>query len=211
VRLLEIQSSPRGESSDSITLTKSFIEACKSDNASIVVDTLNVWHERLPEFDYEAIGAKYKAVKHETMTEVESNVWERIQLLIGRFQNADRIVLGTPMWNFSLPYKLKQLIDLVAQRNYLFSCDGKQYGPLLKGEKAVAVYTRGSRFLEGTPIPPSFDHQAPYLDFWLRLIGVRDLRNVIVDNAWNRDRQESEVSLAKGRATLEQLVEWFLN
>jgi hypothetical protein len=38
VKLLEIQSSPRGESSDSITLTKSFIEACKSDNTSIVVD-----------------------------------------------------------------------------------------------------------------------------------------------------------------------------
>jgi putative NADPH-quinone reductase len=108
VKLLEIQSSPRGESSDSITLTKSFIEACKNDNASIVADTLNVWHERLPEFDYEAIGAKYKAVKHETMTEAESNIWERIQSLIQRFQSADRIVLGTPMWNFGLPYKLKQ-------------------------------------------------------------------------------------------------------
>jgi FMN-dependent NADH-azoreductase len=211
VKLLDIQSSPRGQSSDSITLTKSFIEACKSNDSSIVVDTLNVWQERLPEFDSEAIGAKYKAVKHETMTEAESNAWERIQSLIQRFQKADRIVLGTPMWNFGLPYKLKQLIDLVAQRNYLFSYDGKQYGPLLNVEKAVAVYTRGSRYLEGTPIPPSFDHQAPYLDFWLRLIGVRDLRSVIVDNAWNRDRQESEVSLANGRATLERLVEWFLS
>ena len=212
MKLLEIQSSPRGESSDSISLTKSFIEACKSDNTSIVVDTLNVWHERLPEFDYEAIGAKYKAVKHETMTEVESNVWERIQSLIQRFQNADRIVLGTPMWNFGLPYKLKQLIDLVAQRNYLFTYDGKQYGPFLNVEKAIVVYTRGSRFLEGTPIPPSrFDHQATYLDFWLQLVGVRDLRSVIVDNAWNRDRHESEVSLAKGKATLERLVGWFLN
>jgi hypothetical protein len=62
-------------------------------------------------FDYEAIGAKYKAIKHETMTEAESNVWERIQSLIQRFQNADRIVLGAPMWNFGLPYKLKQLIS----------------------------------------------------------------------------------------------------
>jgi FMN-dependent NADH-azoreductase len=44
VRLLEIQSSPIGESSDSITLTKSFIEAYKSDDNSIVVDTLNaIW------------------------------------------------------------------------------------------------------------------------------------------------------------------------
>jgi hypothetical protein len=72
VKVLEIQSSPRGESSDSITLTRSFIEACKSDNDSMVVDTLNVWHESLPDFDYEAIGAKYKAVKHEPMTEAES-------------------------------------------------------------------------------------------------------------------------------------------
>jgi FMN-dependent NADH-azoreductase len=107
------------------------------------------------------------------------------------------------MWNFGLPYKLKQLIDLVAQRNYLFAYDGKQYGPPLNVEKAVVVCTRGSRFLEGTPIPPSrFDYQATYLDFWLQLVGVQDLRSVIVDNAWNHDRQQSEVSLAKGEAAL---------
>ena len=47
--------------------------------------------------------------------------------------------------------------------------------------------------------------------FWLRLIGVRDLKSVIVDNGWNRDRQEPKVSLARGNATLERLVEWFLN
>jgi FMN-dependent NADH-azoreductase len=175
------------------------------------VDTLNVWHEQLPEFDHEAIGAKYKAVKHETMTEAELTVWERIQSLIQRFQKAGRIVVGTPMWNFGLPYKLKQLIDLLAQRNHLFAYDGKQYGPLLQVEKAIVVYTRGSRFLEGTPIPPSrFDHQATHLNFWLQLVGVRDLRSVIVDNAWNRDRKESEVSLAEAKATREGLVEWFL-
>jgi FMN-dependent NADH-azoreductase len=205
LKLLEIQSSPRGESSDSIALTKSFIEACKSDNASIVVDTLNVWNERLPEFDYEAIGAKYKAVKHETMTEAESDVWERIQLLIQRFQSADRIVLGTPMWNFGLPYKLKHLIDLVAQRNYLFAYDGKQYSPLLNVEKAIVVYTRGSRFPEGYSYT-AFAIRSPSNLFGLLVAACR-----VVDNAWNRDRKESEVSLAKGKATLEQMVEWFLN
>ena len=115
MKILDIQSSPRGESSDSITLTKSFIEACRACDASLVVDTLNVWQEQLPEFDYDAIGAKYKAVKHAPMTEAETKVWKRIQSLIQRFQNADRIVLGTPMWNFGPPYKPKQLIDLVAQ------------------------------------------------------------------------------------------------
>lgn len=118
------------------------------------MDTLSVWHERLPEFDYEAIGAKYKAMKNETMTEAESNVWKRIQSLIQRFLNADRIVLGTPMWNFGLPYKLKQLIDLVSQRNYLFTYDGKQYGPFLKVEKAIVVYTRERQNEETAPVCP---------------------------------------------------------
>jgi FMN-dependent NADH-azoreductase len=46
------------------------------------------------------LRGKYKTVKHETMTEVESNALDRIQSLIQHFQNADRIVLGTPTWNF---------------------------------------------------------------------------------------------------------------
>ena len=211
MHLLNIDSSPRGSRSASIAVTSAFLEAYRRGCPGVMVDTLNVWEEKLPDFDQEAIGAKYKGVYKQPMDQAETAVWDKIQKLAARFQQADRIVLGVPMWNFSLPYKLKQLIDLVAQRNFLFTYDGKQYGPLLNVEKAVVVYTRGSRYLEGTPIPPSrFDYQSTYLDFWLELIGVRDLRSVIVDNAWNRDRHESEVSLAKGKATLQGLVEWFL-
>ena len=42
---------------------------------------------------------------------------KKILALAARFQRADRIVMGVPMWNFSVPYKLKQLIDLSCQRN----------------------------------------------------------------------------------------------
>jgi FMN-dependent NADH-azoreductase len=103
VKVLHIQSSPRGESSNSIALTNAFIDACQSRDNSLVIDTLNVWNENLPEFDSEAIGAKYKAVKNESMTKRESAVWRQVQALIQRFQRADRIVLGSPMWNFAPP------------------------------------------------------------------------------------------------------------
>jgi FMN-dependent NADH-azoreductase len=132
-----------------------------------------------------------------------------IQELIGCFQRANRIVLGLPMWNFSIPYKLKQLIDLTAQRNYLFTYDGKEYGPLLSIPKALVVYTRGSACREKTPIRPSFDHQAPYIDFWLRMIGVREVRSVIVDNAWNQDDAQSAASLAAGKQSVERIVRGF--
>jgi FMN-dependent NADH-azoreductase len=51
VKVLHIQSSPRGESSNSIALTNAFIDACQSRDNSLVIDTLNVWDENLPEFD----------------------------------------------------------------------------------------------------------------------------------------------------------------
>jgi hypothetical protein len=69
----------------------------------------------------EAIGAKYKGVNKEPMDEAETAVWDKIQELAVRFEQADRIVLGVPMWNFAYPYKLKQLIDLACQRNMLFT------------------------------------------------------------------------------------------
>ena len=50
----------------------------------------------------EAIGAKYKGVNKEPMAPGrETAVWNKIQELAVRFQQADRIVLGVPMWNFA--------------------------------------------------------------------------------------------------------------
>jgi FMN-dependent NADH-azoreductase len=209
MNVLHIQSSPRGDKSNSIALTNAFLSASRKVLPVINEDVLNVWDENLPEFDAASIGAKYKAIKHQPLTDAESQTWNRIQELIGRFQRANRIVLGLPMWNFSIPYKLKQLIDLTAQRNYLFTYDGKEYGPGLNIPKALVVYTRGSAFREDSPIPPSFDHQAPYIDFWLRLIGVQEVCSVVVDNAWNQDRAQSEASLAAAKQSVERMVGGF--
>jgi FMN-dependent NADH-azoreductase len=209
MNVLHIQSSPRGAKSNSIALTNAFLSASRKVLPAIDEDILNVWDENLPEFDAASIGAKYKAIKHQQMSDAESHTWNRILELMGRFQRANRIVLGLPMWNFSIPYKLKQLIDLVAQRNYLFTYDGKEYGPSLNIPKALVVYTRGSAYREDSPIPPSFDHQAPYIDFWLRMIGVRDVRSVVVDNAWNKDAAESAASLAAAKQSVERIVKDF--
>src|SRR5580700_11355823 len=206
MNVLHIQSSPRGEESNSIALTNAFLWASRKVLPLINEDVLNVWDENLPEFDAASIGAKYKAIKHQPLTDPESETWNCIQELIGRFQRANRIVLGLPMWNFSILYKLKQLIDLTTQRNYLFTYDGKEYGPLLHIPKALVVYTRGSAYREGTPIPASFDHQAPYIDFWLRMIGVHEVRSVVVDNAWNLNDAQSAASVAAAKQSVERIA-----
>jgi FMN-dependent NADH-azoreductase len=197
IRLLKIDASPRGSKSNSIALTDTFVAAYRDAVSSVTVDVMNVWDERLPEFDHAAIDAKYKGVAGSAMNEAETRVWNRIQALVARFKLADRIVLGVPMWNFAYPYKLKQLIDLVSQRNMLFTFDGKRFGPLLQTPRAMVIYTRGQEYREDLPTPPSrFDHQSSYVEFWLHFIGVQDVRALAVENTWG-DKADASMRAAR--------------
>jgi FMN-dependent NADH-azoreductase len=203
IRLLKIDASPRGSRSNSIALTDAFVTAYRDVVPSVTVDAMNVWDEKLPEFDNAAIEAKYKGVAGSAMNEAETAVWERIQALVARFKQADRIVIGVPMWNFAYPYKLKQLIDLVSQRNMLFTFDGERFGPLLPTPRAMVIYTRGQEYREDLPTPPSrFDHQSNYVQFWLHFIGVADVRAFAVENTWG-DKAEASMRAAREKvATL---------
>src|ERR1700731_2296278 len=145
MHVLNIVASPRKEKSVYATIVDAFLSEYKERAGNLLVDTLDIWQERLPEFDFEAINAKYKGVSGEPMTPGETATWEKIRELSSRFQRADRIVLGVPMWNFSVPYKLKQLIDLSCQRNMLFTFDGEFYGPSLSIDKAFRCVCQGTK------------------------------------------------------------------
>lgn len=201
MHLLNIVASPRKEKSASVAVIDAFLSEYKERVQNLLVDTLDIWQERLPEFDAEAINAKYKGVSGEPMTKVEAATWEKIKELSSRFQRADRIVLGVPMWNFSLPYKLKQLIDLSCQRNMLFTFDGKCYGPSLSIDKAFVAYVRGQSDEAGfkTVSQPGFEYLSGYVEFWLRFIGVRRIVSLTVEHTWD-GRAVDMIDAAKRRA-----------
>jgi FMN-dependent NADH-azoreductase len=208
--LLNIQSSPRRTRSASIAVADAFLEAYRQVCPEVIVDNLNVWQENLPEFDQEAIGAKYKGINQEPMNVAEQKVWDRIQELVARFKRADRIVIGVPMWNFAYPYKLKQLIDLVAQRNLLFTYDGTTYGPLLQTPRALLILTRGGEYAEDLPTPPSrFDHQKSYLEFWLPLVGVQDVKTLVVEGTSWRGEEKGKNSVERGKEAARKLAAHF--
>jgi FMN-dependent NADH-azoreductase len=207
IHLLRIDASPRASKSNSIALTDAFVTAYIDALPSVTVDVMNVWDEKLPEFDNAAIDAKYKGVAGSVMNGAETAVWNRIQTLVARFKRADRIVLGVPMWNFAYPYKLKQLIDLVSQRSMLFTYDGERFGPLLQIPRAMVVYTRGQEYKEDLPTPPSqFDHQSGYVEFWLHFIGVQEVRAWAVENTWG---DKAEASMREAREKVAALAKDF--
>src|SRR5260370_10375548 len=110
--LLNIQSSPRRTRSASIAVADAFLEAYRQICPEVIVDTLNVWDEKLPEFDQEAIGAKYKGINQEPMDEAEQKVWARIQQLVAPFKRPDRLPIRVPLWTFAHPHPPKPSPDL---------------------------------------------------------------------------------------------------
>jgi FMN-dependent NADH-azoreductase len=184
---LNIVTSPRMEKSASNAIVNAFLSEYRERVGDVTIDTLDIWQERLPEFDAQAINAKYKGVSGEPMTPVETATWEKIRELAARFERADRIVMGVPMWNFSFPYKLKQLIDLSCQRNMLFTFDGKSYGPSLSVDKAFVAYVRGQSDEAGFKhvSQPRFEYVSGYVEFWLRFIGVHSVATLTVEHTWD--------------------------
>ena len=187
MRVLSIVTSPRKEKSASTAIVNAFLSEYRAHAGNVTVDTLDIWQEQLPEFDAEAISAKYKGVSGELMTPVETATWEKIRELASRFRRTDRIVLGVPMWNFSVPYKLKQLIDLSCQRNMLFTFDGEFYGPSLSIDKAFVAYVRGQSDEAAfkTVSSPGFEYLSGYVEFWLQFIGVRSVVSLAVEHTWD--------------------------
>jgi hypothetical protein len=113
-------------------------------------------------------------------------------------------------WNFAYPYKLKQLIDLVAQRNMLFTFDAREYGPLLKTPRALVILARGGAYAEDLPTPPSrFDHQKSYFEFWLPFIGVREVETLVVESTSWGGEEKGKYSVERGKEAARELATHF--
>lgn len=205
-RLLFIQSSPRGSLSASAEVAHAYIEALKK-KGPLSVDLLDVWKEDLPAFDGAAIEAKYAGLAGQALNAPQQAAWDVISALGARFRNADQIVISVPMWNFGVPYRLKQLIDLVTQKDVTFTFDENGFGGMLKDQRAVIVCARGLEYVEGTPMSEdNLDYQKAYLRSWLTFLGISNIQTITVEKTLFGPEARA-VSLAAGLAQASALAE----
>lgn len=191
--LLYIEASPRKERSASIQVAQSFLQTL-AEQEDIAIDTLDLWSTRLPEFDGSALAAKYAGLSGEALTPDQATAWTAIAALVDRFRAADILVFALPLWNFGVPYKMKHLIDLISQKDLLFSFDERGFGGLLVGKKAVVVYARGLDYGRKALTPAeTFDFQRPYMELWLSFIGVSDIESIVVEKTLSGPEVDREV------------------
>lgn len=199
--LLYVEASPRKERSASIEVARAFLDAWGETHPESTVDVLDVWTTSLPDFDGEALAGKYAALAGDALSPAQEEAWVAIRALAARFQAADLILFAVPMWNYTIPYKLKHLFDLVSQKDLLFTFDERGQNGMLEAT-AVVVNARGVAIGEDFPAE-IYDHQSTYMATWLRMVGVTDVHQIAVEKGLmgaDLDRQSRDRARAEAEA-----------
>ncbi|MBU4200442.1 MAG: NAD(P)H-dependent oxidoreductase [Verrucomicrobia bacterium] len=177
--LLYIQASPRTDRSYSGQVADAFIEAYRQAHPQDRVKTIDVFRARLPAFDGLAVTAKYTIMHGTEHSAGELKVWKAVESVIQTFKAADKYVLAVPMWNFGIPYRLKQYLDVLIQPTYTFSFSPAEgYKGLVSGKPMLIIYARGGDY--SSPDAQTVDFQQRYLEMVFGFIGFTNIRSLIV-------------------------------
>ncbi|WP_321950363.1 FMN-dependent NADH-azoreductase [Burkholderia cenocepacia] len=182
-RVLYIEGSPNKAYSASIEVCDAFLDTYRQVHPDHEIRKLDIWGLPMPEFDAAALAAKYAGLSGTALTPEQAAAWRQIERLAAPFHAADKFLFGVPLWNFSIPYKLKHLIDVISQKDVLFTFDAAGFAGKLVGKKAAVVYARGLAYQSPGSLTPAaeFDLQRPYMETWLRFVGVTDVTGIVVE------------------------------
>lgn len=179
--VLHIQAATRGNKSFSISAAKAFLEGYIESHPNDNVQTLRLDKDHIPEFNTTAVSGKYRIMQGETHTSEEAEAWKAVEAAIENFKSADKIVISSPMWNFGIPYRLKQYIDVIVQPGYTFSFAPETgYTGLVTEKPAMLILARGGEYAPGSAAA-ALDFQRPYLEWILKFVGFAQIDTMIVE------------------------------
>ena len=190
-KILHIQTSPMGDRSYSIRAARVFLQSYQAANPQDTIEELGLWKTDLTDFDAVAASGKYKIMRGLPHSEEEARAWARVVQTIDQLKAADKVVVSTGMWNFSIPYRLKQYLDIIIQPGLTFAYDViKGYTGLVTGRPLQLILASGGEYPAGTPMA-DFDFQKPYLEMIFRFIGFTDIRTLRVEGTLSPAAQDN--------------------
>jgi len=171
--ILHIDASARKSGSVTRELTGALVDRLRHriPEAKVVVRDIS---QGLPFLDDDWVGASF--TKPALRSEEQRKKLTLSDTLVAELKSSDTIVLGTPIYNFSVPAALKAWIDLVARAGETFKYTEDGPMGLLKNKKAYVIVASG-----GTRVGSEVDFAATYLKYVLGFIGVSDVTFVVAD------------------------------
>jgi FMN-dependent NADH-azoreductase len=169
MKLLHIDSSILGDASASRQLTREVVAAWTAADATIAVTYRDLAADAIGHLAGSTLAANgTPAELRNAAQQLEASLSEQV---LNEFLTADAIVIGAPMYNFSIPSQLRAWIDRIAVAGKTF-----KYGPngpegIAGNKKVVIVSTAGGKHA-GTPTAAAHED---YLKFVPGFVGITDI------------------------------------
>jgi len=185
MNILHIDSSILGEGSASRALTREVVAQLTKTHPEAQVAYLDLAAEELPHLSQRSLARS------------DASEAARNAAALEQFLGADVLVIGAPIYNFSIPSQLKAWIDRisVAGKTFRYTANGPE--GLAGGKQVVIAMTRGG--VAGADARGEFGES--YLRFLFGFLGIHDVR-VVRAEGLNISPQQRAASLAAARAAI---------
>ena len=176
MQLLHIDSSILAANSVSRQLTQSIVTLWRTSHPGTVVDYLDLAVDGPSHLSADSLGFRMPA-NGADITDTQRRENAISEDLVSRFLAADVVVVGAPLYNFTIPSQLKSWIDRIAQVGRTFTYTDKGPKGLASGKTVVVASTRGGVYStsEGGR---AMEHQESYLQTMFGFMGITDVRFV---------------------------------
>jgi len=124
--------------------------------------------------------------------------------MLAEFLAADVVVIGAPMYNFTIPSQLKAWLDriLVAGKTFRYTENGPE--GLAGGKRVIVALSRGGFYGKGAPAA-AMDFQEPYLRAIFAFIGIDQVEFVRAEGV-NIGEEQKAQALESARDSIGNLL-----
>lgn len=200
-KVLCIDSSSRSATSVTRQLTEAFMARFKSTNPSVEIVHRDLIAEGVSFVSDASISTLYTPA--DQRTSAMAALYEELSVYVDELVGADLIVLGAPMYNFTVPAVLKAYIDMIVFPGKTFEYDGGVPVGMLAGQnKKIIVFTASGGNYDQLPYK-AYDFLEPYLRAVFAFIGITDIEFVKVQG---HDQAAVQAETEKAMAKIEHLV-----
>jgi FMN-dependent NADH-azoreductase len=194
MNILQINTSVRGAESESTRVGNAIVAKLVAANPGAQVKVRDLAANPHPVLDDAALGALFTPAEKRTPEQAARVALD--DALIAEVQAADVVVLGAPMYNFSMSVQLKTWFDAIARAGVTFRYTESGPEGLLKGKKVFVAAARGGIY------PADADPQIPQIKALLNFIGLVDATIV-----YSSGQAMGPEAAAKGRAQADAEIE----
>ncbi|WP_017525858.1 FMN-dependent NADH-azoreductase [Pusillimonas noertemannii] len=202
-KLLHIDSAITGNASISRELTQRIVGHYASAEPGIEIQYLDLAAQTPSHLSADSLGFRLAPDAPE-LSDAQRRENELTEALLQQFLDADIVVVGAPMYNFTIPSQLKAWIDRLAQAGRTFKYTENGAVGLAGGKRVIVASSRGGAYSTSEQ-GRALEHQESYLQTIFGFFGITDVQFVRAEGV-NLGEEAKQGAMNEALGTITELT-----